>query len=47
MDDERRRCPRCGWEVDDLWRVTRNGKAEELCPGCVATCRLRGDEVTT
>ena len=44
---EERRCPRCGEFVDDLWRVTRNDKLEVMCPGCVATCRTRGDEVRT
>ena len=42
-----KRCPRCGEIVDDLWRAVRNGKPEVMCPGCVATCRRRGDVVRT
>lgn len=40
-------CPRCGRWADDVWDVTRNGKIERMCPGCVAECRVRGDEVRT
>lgn len=47
MDETERPCPRCGHVVDDVWPVTRNGKIESMCPGCVGECRVRGDEVLT
>ena len=46
-EEAERPCPRCGEIVDDVWMVIRNDKPEEMCPGCVAKCRSRGDEVRT